>query len=343
MLASACCGGGAMFNTMSRVTVAALAGLAVSSCSILPGHHPGTSFSGKPAPLAAERLVSRDNLRRHVVTLATQLGRRSLDGGGLNAAADYVAAEFTRLGYTVQTQEFAVGERTARNLIVEIPGVSKKDEIIVIGAHYDAADGLPAANDNASGVAAMLELARAFAGKPQARTIRFVAFANEEPPYFQTDLMGSLVYARAAKARGDKIVGMLSLECMGYFTTQKNSQHYPFPFSLFYPSTGDFIGFVSDHGSRPLLDRTIAAFRQHADIKSEGGVVPDFILGAGWSDHWSFWKQGYPAIMVTDTAPFRYPFYHTQADTPDKVDFTSLTRVVDGLIHVIADLASDAR
>jgi hypothetical protein len=165
---------------------------------------------------------------------------------------------------------------------------------------------------------------------------------NEEPPFYLTGEMGSLVHARLARQRGEAIVAMLSIETVGYYTDAERSQHYPFPFGLLYPSQGNFVGFVGNLGSRGLVRRAIGAFRRAAAFPSEGLAAPAFIPGIGWSDHWSFWQQGYPAAMVTDTAVFRYGPYHTKADTPEKVSYDALARVVAGLERVVADLAGVA-
>ena len=199
--------------------------------------------------------------------------------------------------------------------------------------------GSPGANDNASAVAAVLAIARYFADKETARTLRFVLFVNEEPPFFQTDHMGSLVYAKRCREKGDEIIAMLSLETIGFYSSQPKSQKYPFPFNLVYPSTGNFIGFVSNFSSRKLLHTVISSFRKNCKFPSQGGAIPEIIPGINWSDHWSFWQQDYPAIMVTDTAVFRYPYYHSPEDTPDKIDYDRLTRVVSGLQFVIAEIA----
>ena len=153
--------------------------------------------------------------------------------------------------------------------------------------------------------------------------------------------MGSLVYARRCKEHGDKISAMISLETIGYFSDVPHSQTYPSPgLGVFYPNVGNFIGFVSNVRSRTLLRRAITLFRKNAKIPSEGASLPAFIPGVSWSDQWSFWQNGYPGIMVTDTAPFRYPHYHEPSDTPDKLDYDSMTRVVVGLEHVIRHLAN---
>ena len=196
------------------------------------------------------------------------------------------------------------------------------------------------ANDNASGVAVLLALARALSPEKAARTLRFVAFANEEPPHFQNESMGSWAYALSCQQRGDDIVAMISLETMGYYSDEEDSQSYPFPMSAAYPSTGSFIGFVGNVASRHLVRRVVGSFREHAAFPSEGAALPSWIPGVGWSDHWSFWQAGYRAIMVTDTAPFRYPHYHTEQDTPDKLDYERLARVTLGLEKVIRELAT---
>jgi len=230
-----------------------------------------------------------------------------------------------------------------RNLSVELEGSTLPDEILVVGAHYDSCAGLPGADDNASGVAAMMELSRLFAGADvrPARTLRFIAFTNEEPPHFQGETMGSLVEAKRSAAAGEDIVGMLSLECLGYFSDDPGSQKYPAPLDSFYPDTGDFIGFVGDTSARSFVRRTIGLFREHAAFPSEGIAAPDSIPGIGWSDHWSYSQVGYPAVMVTDTAPFRNPNYHEPTDLPDTLDYERLARVTSGLAEVIVVLVAE--
>jgi len=169
------------------------------------------------------------------------------------------------------------------------------------------------------------------------RTLRFVFFTNEE--YFRQNLMGSVVYAKLCRARNDNIVAMVSLETIGYFSDVDGSQKYPFPINLFYPSTGDFLGFVGNVGSRSLVRTAIGSFRILATLPSEGVAAPESIDGIGWSDQWSFWRQDYPGIMVTDTAPFRNPNYHRPTDTPDTLDYGRLAQVVTGLEAVVRTLA----
>jgi Peptidase family M28 len=299
---------------------------------------PGESYTQALPPLSAKEIELQIQLKRDVNMLASTIGRRNRDNyQHLVAAQEFLDRELTQAGYTVREQKYTVEGRTYSNLEVEIPGSSLSEQILVIGGHYDSAFTSPGANDNATGAAAVLALAREFVGTKPQRTLRFVEFTNEEPPFFETKNMGSLVYAQAAKERGDEIVGMFSLETLGYFTDTANSQKYPPPLSLLYPSQGNFIGLISDLDSRELLRNTIRSFRAQAKFPSEGAALPSVIQGVGWSDHWSFWQQGYQALMITDTAPFRYPHYHTWADTADKIDFEKLARVTSGISKVIRD------
>lgn len=314
----------------------------VIGCWLTMIRMPLASYRGPWIPLNPEEIRARDRLKGHVVKLATEIGERNVFvPGKLREAASYIEETLKASAYATQSQTYTVEGESCRNIEAELKGTAKPDQIIVVGAHYDSVTGCPGANDNGTGVAALLELARGFAGRPQSRTIRFVAFVNEEPPFFQTDRMGSLRYARACRERGDDIRAMLSIETIGYYSDARGSQKYPFPLGLVYPSQGNFIAFVGDVANRGLVRRAIESFRRQARFPSEGGALPSGLPGIAWSDHWSFWQAGYPAIMVTDTAPFRYAQYHTEDDTADRVDFDRMTRVVEGLSQVIDDLATE--
>ena len=299
---------------------------------------PGASYSGALKPLSAEETLLAENLHRHVAGVASR-EHNFMTPGEIEASARHIEQAFAGMGYAVALQRFQSGGDEVRNIEVEVPGGARAGEIVVVGAHYDSVAGAVGANDNGSGVAATIELARLFRNTKPARTLRFVAFANEEPPFHHTDAMGSRHYALRAKARGENIVAMFSLETIGWYSERPGSQRYPFPLRFFYPSTGNFIAFVSNLASRPLLHEAIASFRRHAEFPSEGVAAPAFIPGVDWSDHWSFWKEGYPALMVTDTAPYRYPYYHAAQDTPDKVDYEHLARVATGLHRMLRELA----
>jgi hypothetical protein len=304
---------------------------------------PGRSHTGPLPPLTAAEAVLRERLAHHVRTLAGAIGERHLwRPTALEAAARYMTATWQHYGYSVARQPFEVQGQTVANLEVELSGVAQSPEIIVVGGHYDSVLGCPGANDNATGVAAVLEMARLLTGMSLPRTVRLVAFVNEEAPFFGTDAMGSWVYARRARARGERIVAMLSLETIGYYTDAADSQQYPAPFHLFYPRVGNFIGFVGDLASWRLVRRSLAAFRRHTAFPSEGTAAPRWLRDIGRSDHWAFWQEGYPGVMITDTAPFRYAPYHTPSDTPEQIDYAHLARVVAGLARVVAELAGRA-
>lgn len=302
---------------------------------------PGSSYEGKLPELENEEAVLAKNLKAHVVMLAETIGDRNhAREENYQKALVYIEKSFQSWGYKVQFHEFKAFKKTARNIEVEIPGKGPlSKEVLIIGGHYDSVKGCPGANDNASGTAGVLELARLFKGRQFNRTVRLVAFANEEPPYFQHHGMGSLAYAKRCRERKEQIMGMISLETIGYYSDKEGSQIYPFPFSLFYPSTGNFIGFVGDSSSRDFVRQVIESFRRHKNFPSEGVAAPAHIPGIGWSDHWSFWQHGFPGVMVTDTAPFRYKHYHTPEDTPEKLDYEKMARVLHGVAKVVEELA----
>jgi Zn-dependent M28 family amino/carboxypeptidase len=303
---------------------------------------PGKSYTGPLPPLTEQETALAGELREIVTILAGEIGERNVPHhhAALEQSARFIQARLVDMGYEVDRQVFQVSGKDCENLAAEIPGGALADEIVVAGAHYDSVFGAPGANDNGSAVAACLALARVFRDMKPARTLRFVFFVNEEPPYFQTGAMGSLVYARGCKDRKENVVAMYSLETMGYYSDEKGSQKYPPPLGFVYPSTGNFIAFVGNMGSGDLVRSSIGIFRKHVQFPSEGGALPGFIPGVGWSDHWAFWKAGYQAVMITDTAPFRYPHYHLATDTPDKVDYERLARVTTGIEKVIAEVSN---
>lgn len=303
---------------------------------------PGKSFRGAPPPLTPDESALSRELAADVRKLAGEIGERNVQHyRELVSAADFIDRSFVDAGLRVRRDGYDVAGHLCENIEAEIAGSgSAGNEIVVIGAHYDSVYGSPGANDNGSGVAAVLALARRFAHTSPARTLRFVAFANEEPGYFQTEQMGSWVYASRCQAHNDRVTAMLSLETIGYFSKESGSQKYPVPgLGLLYPTTGNFIAFVANTSSRALLREALETFRTHATIASEGAALPSNVPGVGWSDHWAFWQHGYPAFMITDTAPFRYPHYHARSDTPDQLDYDSMARVVAALQPVIGKLA----
>jgi len=329
---------------------------------------PGESYSQKFKELNKEERVILQSLKNHIGFLAGTLGERNMFvPKNLKSATAYIDKSFRAQGHKVSSHEYILQkgfsrhtivmdffrgifpsnfpagskEPVATNIEVEIPGNVYRDEIILVGAHYDSVIGSPGANDNATGTAGLLEIGNLLSGKKLKRTIRLVAFVNEEPPFFATKNMGSYVYAQRSRERGENIQGMISLEMLGYYSTQKGSQKYPFPLGLFKSDTGNFIAFVSNLSSKTLLNDFIKRFRNLVEFPSDGVAFPQIIPGISWSDHRSFWKFDYPAIMVTDTAFFRYPYYHSREDTPDKICYDHMARVVSGLSKVIEDLANE--
>jgi Peptidase family M28 len=303
---------------------------------------PLKSYRGPLPPVSLEQSELADRLSAHVKYLSATIGDRSMPrAGSLNATIDYIRTELTQAGYGVDEHPFSVHDQEVSNVEADLPGSDPTAGSVIVGAHYDSVSRTVGANDNCTGVAAVLELARLLRTNRLRRTLRFVLFVNEEPPYFQTESMGSFVYSRQLHRDGIPVSAMISLETVGFYSDAPGSQKYPPLLNLFYPSRGDFIGFVGNEESRDLVRRSIRSFRETTSFPSEGIAAPSAWPGIGWSDHWSFWQENYPAIMITDTAPFRYPYYHTSRDTFDKVDFAKTARVVDGVRHVIEFLGDE--
>jgi hypothetical protein len=303
---------------------------------------PGVRYSAALPVASPEVRQLSASLRAHVVALAETVGERRVNHGpSLEKARNYLsefAGELARNGrFAVRLEDVGSDGSHAQNVVLDLPG--RSTDLIVVGAHYDSAVGSPGADDNASGVASTLELARLLGSQRFETSLRFVLFANEEPPYFQNPGMGSIAHARACRQRGETIAAMLSLESIGYFSDAPGSQRYPWPVGLLYPDRGDFVAFVGNLPSRSLVRRAIGSFRAGVQFPSEGAALPAGIPGVGWSDHWSFWESGYPAVMVTGTAVYRNPNYHHGSDRVATVDYERLARVTLGLRRVIEDLA----
>lgn len=305
---------------------------------------PGRSFSGPlPALSPAEKLLAA-RLRKHVEALAVGIGVRHAElGDSLRMSAKYCTSQFVQRDFGVEIESFDFQGVSQQIVVAEITGRRKPKEVIVIGAHYDTVLGSPGADDNASGVAALIEIASLLKDVPMDRTVRFVAFPNEEYHGEDWRHMGSYHHAKRSHDRGDQVVGMLSLEMLGYFSNEVGSQKYPFPFNLFYPERGNFIGFIGNYASRDWVRRVVRNFRELAAFPSEGAAAPERFKDIARSDHWSFWQFDCPALMVTDTSNFRFPYLHGTDDTPDKVDFDAMARITLGLAKVIAKLAQTPR
>lgn len=282
----------------------------------------------------------RSNLISTVRYLSEEVGERSyLQPGKLEKAALYIEERFRSYGLSVERQALTYRGKSYYNIIAEVKGREGSDGIIVIGAHYDTVAGTPGADDNASGVATLLELARLTVRMPLERTVRFVAFGLEEPPVFMTSRMGSYIYAKGLKEEGVNLYGMISLEMTGYFCDNPGCQHYPLPgFRWFYPERGDFIAFVGNIPSRRFTNRLRDSFRASSTLPVESLNTLSIVPGVNFSDHWSFWRFGFPAIMVTDTAFYRNPNYHGPGDTPSTLDYDRMARLVTGLHRALGEI-----
>ncbi len=303
---------------------------------------PLRSYAGPLRTLSTEQSELAGRLSTEVKYLSETIGERNVwRTGSLQAALNYFRSSLQQSGYSVTERGYRVEGQEVSNLEVSVAGSESTGETVIVGAHYDTVAGTVGADDNATGVAAVLELARLLRGSKPRKTIRFVIFVNEEPPFFQTSRMGSLVYAQQLRRDNVRVSAMISLEMLGFYTDVPGSQQYPALLGLFYPSRGDFVGFVGNSESRPLVRRSIRAFRESTDFPSEGIAATADWPGIGWSDQWSFWQERYSAIMITDTALFRYPYYHTALDTANRLDFDRMARVVEGVRRVIESLSAE--
>ena len=302
---------------------------------------PGRSFRGSPSPLDAHEERTRDVLERDLIELCEEIGERNVSQRyeQLVAAAAFIERSLQEAGYETRRQEFVVNDRAVWNIDVERTGRRYCEETIIVGAHYDTVPGSPGANDNGSAVVANLALARSFSDVVPERTIRFAFFVNEEFPYYMTEAMGSLRYAQRCRAAGETVVGMICLETIGCYSSEPHTQRYPAALLRYlYPTTGNFVTVIGNIQSRRLVHRVIRTLRR-TEFPSEGMAAPGWPKDIFRSDHAAFWRCGYPALMITDTANFRYRHYHTSEDTPDKINYTALARVVTALRASLVELA----
>lgn len=280
-------------------------------------------------------------LEKHVYELAHEIGNRSVcDHENLAKAEKYIAGQFALLDYDVEIQSFKAVDRTVKNLIATKGGITKPEEIIIVGAHYDTCFN-PGADDNASAVAGLLELAGSVATVKTDRSIKFIGFVNEEPPFFMTEVMGSQVYAKDAKARKEDIKAALILEMIGYYSSEPNSQTHPPFLSYFYPHEGNFIAVVGNLRSRKLVKKIVSSFKKTSAFPIESLATANVVPGTDLSDHLAFWEEDYRAVMITDTAFYRNPNYHCSSDTYETLDYESMAEVVKGLCEVLLELANE--
>jgi Zn-dependent M28 family amino/carboxypeptidase len=283
-------------------------------------------------------------LERDVVALAETLGERNLRDakrrGALIDAREHIVSALGSAGHTVRRQPYFASGEAVQNVEVECRGSDLAQEIVVFGAHYDTAAKTPGANDNASGVATLLEIARNVGALRLRRTVRLVAFCTEEPPFTRTKEMGSLVHAQAARQRGDHIVGMLSLEMLGCFARDGRARHAPFPLNWVSPWRPDFVAVIGNLRSHALVADVARELHDPEHMRSKSLALPGLLPGVRSSDQWSYWKVGYPAAMITDTAWLRYRHYHRVTDTPEKLDYARMGHVTAGILRALDRLAA---
>ncbi|RMF60568.1 MAG: M28 family peptidase [Calditrichaeota bacterium] len=300
---------------------------------------PGNSYDGPLPPLTPQQANLEKELRYHVNMIAEQIGERHIHAyQNLMSAADYITYELENYGYSVDRFPFTVHGKTLYNLVAEIPGKKYRDEILIIGTNYDSYPGSRGANENGSGVAAVLSMAKYFSEAQISRTLRFVFFPNSYPPFSQSPEMGSMKYARLCASEKENIVGMLHIASLGYYSNEENSQDFPIPLKWLYPRKANFVMFSGNTSSIDLVKETVKYFRENARFPSEGITFPDTASGIGIADQWAFWQHGYPALMITDTSPYRYPYHHSPDDTPNHINFEAMSRVVSGLEQVVGEM-----
>lgn len=282
----------------------------------------------------------KSRLRNTVKVISHDIGTRSyLETVNLNKTVEFIEAEIAKNSRPFQKQAFTVEGQMYHNIFTEIKGSKKPDEVFVIGAHYDTVPDTPGADDNASGIAGIIELSRLFSGSPASFTIRLAAFCLEEPPFFRSDLMGSYLFAKQLRKLNTNVIGMISLEMIGYFSSKEGSQYYPLPFLRFiYPRTGNYAAFVGNIRSRPLTKQFKHIFKVVSTFPVESLNAVSFVPGVDFSDHLSFWRFNYPAFMITDTAFYRNPHYHSPGDTYDTLDYEKMAELVLGIFNTVRDM-----
>jgi hypothetical protein len=277
-------------------------------------------------------------VKEHLTALTQTLQFRNYKNlDQLNTIAAYIHQDFNKYSDSTRYQEYQVGEEIYKNVICSFGTENKKR--IIIGAHYDVCGDQQGADDNATGVTALLELARMLNGQKLNYRIDLVAYTLEEPPYFRTENMGSYIHAKYLKDNNIDVYGMASVEMIGYFKDEENSQNYPLGIlSWYYGNKGDFITLIKKFGGGKFVENFGEEFKKANQMKTETFSSPKFVVGTDFSDHLNYWKFGYSAMMITDTSFFRNKNYHQPTDTLETLDLHRMTKVIDGiflsLIHL---------
>ncbi len=277
-------------------------------------------------------------LKYHVQSLAGEIGERHVGRHpALQQAANYISRQWQAMGYEVERQPFKVRGKVCENLQATRRGSKAPDTMMLMCAHYDSAKDCPGANDNASGIAAMLEVSRYFSRIDPDCTVRFVALTNEKPPYHGTEKSGSWIYAHQAAQRHDNIRSIIVLESLGYYNDTYGSQLYPALMGMFYPKQANFVAVTSNLASLRTMHRFARHFKKHCSLACEPMIAPNFLPWVKWSDNSPFWLNGYHAFMMSDTSLYRYPFYDSPRDTPEKIDYQCLTFITIGLAGALEE------
>jgi hypothetical protein len=295
--------------------------------------------SARPMPGAGAMKADPARIRSEVETLCAAFAPRDhAHPDNLDRAADFIASRFQQAGAVTERQGFEVRRVRYQNVTARFGPDTR--EVVVVGAHYDTAGDQPGADDNASGVAGVLELARLLAGEPLKSRVELVAYTLEEPPHFRTEHMGSAVHARSLSERNAEVRLMVAVEMIGYYSDAPDSQEFPMAFlKAFYPSRGNFAAVVGKWGQGGTVCRVKRAMRQSGGIPVHALHAPTGTPGTDLSDHRNYWSRGWPAVMVTDTAFMRNERYHTVEDTPDTLDYERMARVAEGLRAVVREFA----
>jgi hypothetical protein len=258
----------------------------------------------------------------------------------LHQCEEWIRQKWESQGYVVNKHTFSIREKEYSNLEIEIKGRTLPAEIIIISAQYDTLPDSPGANNNGSGIAILFQLSQLLKKHTPDRTLRLLNFVNEEDPFFGTEMMGSFQYAKRSHQLREGIKVMLSMDALGVYKDEPGSQRLPFPFSLFYPDCGNFLAFIGNLQSRNYMVEVSKGFKKGSSFPIEVGVVPEWVKGVSWSDHSSFWKFGYPGIMVTDTGGFRSADHTNKGDTMEKLNFEAMSRIVIGMYTCAVHLTS---
>ncbi len=304
------------------------------------------------ANMSSTPAVDSETLKANVYQLSETLPARQGTEENLQATINWIESQLHEYAKNnahnnkIYRQSYQVNEENFHNIIVEFlpSNATVDDAYIIVGAHYDTVHGYPGADDNASGVAALLELARLFFENPQSVTqpIQLVFYTLEEPPFFRTNNMGSFIHAASLRQKSQNINIMIALDMIGYYSDKQGSQHFPLPFlDLFYPDQGNFIAIIGNYANMGTVRKVKHSFKTATDLPVYSFNAPAFVAGVDFSDHLNFWKQGYPAVLITDTSFNRNTTYHTEQDTADRLDYKKMAKVVKALYKAIIDYQTD--